>query len=60
MNLYVQFSDDTMQTIISLFGGPQDPSEYPNQDVIDSTDPRYVAYYNSMPASFRPYLPSPT
>jgi hypothetical protein len=60
MNLYVQFSDDTMQVITSLFSGPQDPAEYPNQDVIASTDPRYVAYYYSMPEWFRPYLPSPT
>lgn len=49
MKVYVQYSDATKATIISSFGCPQDPNFHPNQETIDSSDPRYQAFVN--PAS---------
>ncbi|WP_010462351.1 hypothetical protein [Pseudomonas mandelii] len=40
----VQFSDDTFSRVIGTFGGPQDPSVWPNQVEIDAADPRYLDY----------------
>lgn len=42
--IYVQFGDATEQTIVSVFYGPQDPDEYPNQGQVNDSDKRYIAF----------------
>jgi hypothetical protein len=49
--LYVQFADNTDTEIISVFASPQDDTHFPNQGTVESDDPRYVTYYDSVPAS---------
>jgi hypothetical protein len=44
--VYVQFTDSTETTVCSVFSCPQDPTQYPNQAEIDSSDPRYIAFVN--------------
>lgn len=46
MIVYVQFSDETKTRIVSAFGSPQDPDEYPFQDELQDDDPRYIAFMN--------------
>jgi len=46
--LYVQFSDSTETEITSIFSCPQNPSSFPNQAEIDSSDSRYKAYYEAL------------
>ncbi len=48
--LYVQFSDSTEATIVSVWTVAQDPAVYPNQGVIQSNDARYKTWYASIPA----------
>jgi hypothetical protein len=48
--MFVQFSDSTETTVVSVFAGAQDPEVYPNQGEIDVTDARYVAFVNSHPS----------
>jgi len=54
--IYSQYTDNTQTALQAYFGVatdpdhfPQDPATFPNQCVIASDDPRYIAYYNSMP-----------
>lgn len=54
--VYSQYSDESHTALCSYFGVavdpehfPQDPESFPNQCVIASDDPLYVAYYNSYP-----------
>ena len=42
--MYVQFSDNTETTIVSVFANPQDPETFPNQGTVEETDARYVAF----------------
>ncbi|MCT9017166.1 hypothetical protein N6G05_26805 [Cupriavidus gilardii] len=60
--IYVQFADETEEVIVSYFGIPQDPDYWKNQGTVESSDPRWKAYYESM-ASLREMgviLPEPT
>lgn len=57
--VHVQFADETETTIVSYFGSPQDPAIYPNYADIDTSDPRWHAYYNSLPDWLQPWLPTP-
>jgi hypothetical protein len=56
----VQFSDSTQKSVVSYFGCPQDPSAYPNQGQIDTSDPRYAAFYSSLPPIAQPGMPTPS
>jgi hypothetical protein len=59
--IFVQFSDSTEKTVISAFSCPQDPSAWPNQGEIDSSDERWSAYYRTIPAGpARDAWPAPT
>lgn len=58
--VYVQFSDASKATIVSVFGNAQDPNEFPNQDAIDPSDARWKAYFDALPASMQAGLTSPT
>ena len=44
---FVQFSDNTKSKIISVFGCEQDQEEYPNQELIDDNDQRYIDFVNA-------------
>lgn len=57
--IYVQFSDSTDAEIMSYFSTPQDPTVWPNQGAIDVTDARYAAFFATLPAEARQYLPVP-
>lgn len=41
---YVQFSDSSESTIVSVFGNAQDVDEHPNQGEVEDDDPRYLAF----------------
>jgi hypothetical protein len=47
--IFVQFTDSTDSSIMSVFAGPQDPAYFPNQGEMPSDDQRYVTYYNNIP-----------
>lgn len=42
--MFVQFSDETHQIIISVFMNPQDEEVFPNQGEVDETDARYMKF----------------
>jgi hypothetical protein len=44
--MYVQFTDDSQQTILGVFTDPQNPDEYPNQGEVEEDDQRYLAFIN--------------
>ena len=48
-DVYVQFTDDENTTVKAIFGCHQNDDDCPNQSVISDSDPRYAAFYNSMP-----------
>ncbi len=58
-DIYVQFSDATEATVVSVFGAPQDPAAWSNLGKIPSDDPRYAAYYNSLPEMSRQFMVAP-
>lgn len=57
--MYVQFSGPDQAVIVSYFGALQNPSEFPNQGDVAATDPRWAAFYASIPATERSGLPAP-
>lgn len=59
MNVNVQFVDETQDVISCYFGCPQDESIYENLGEVGLDDPRWLAFYDSMPEYCREYLPAP-
>ncbi|MBP1314274.1 hypothetical protein [Herbaspirillum sp. 1130] len=59
MKVHVQFADETAAEIVAFFATAQDPNFYPNQGEVETSDDRYVHYWNSLPAAVRSDLPSP-
>lgn len=57
--IYVQFSDNTEQRIVSAFTSPQDPMVWPNQGTVTSSDPRWAAYFATLPAGIAAAWPAP-
>lgn len=57
--IYVQFTDSKEAAISSVFSCPQDPDLYPNQEEMETSDNRYKAFYDSLPAVNQAHLPSP-
>ncbi|WP_155644286.1 hypothetical protein [Burkholderia territorii] len=57
--MFVQFSDQTEDAIVAIFSCKQDAAAYPNQGEVDISDPRYAAYYDSIPFNSRGGLPEP-
>lgn len=47
--IYVQFSDNSETTVVSVFGNAQDPAVFPNQGEIADTDSRYLAFLHPAP-----------
>jgi hypothetical protein len=58
--LNVQFFDSTETTIVSSFAVPQDASTYPNQGQVETSDPRWKAFFDLMNPAVQKYLPAPT
>ena len=59
MMIDVQFSDSAETTIVSWFACPQDPTVYPNQGQVDTSDNRYKAFFDARPVSMQKGLPAP-
>jgi hypothetical protein len=57
--LNVQFADSTDVTIVSYFGGPQNPAAYANLGTVSTTDARWSTFYAALPASAQPGVPAP-
>lgn len=57
--IFIQWKDADKQEILSVFGCPQDPATYPNQDDIPSDDLRYAEYYLALPPIMQAGLPEP-
>lgn len=58
-NLYVAFTDVSQATIAMYFAGPQSTTTFPYQGTVLASDPRWAAFYNSMPVMAQAYLPAP-
>lgn len=57
--LHVQFRDESETVIVGCFAELQSPDEYPNQGELATTDPRWGAYWNSLPEGARRWLLPP-
>ncbi|MDR5757035.1 hypothetical protein [Caballeronia sp. LZ035] len=55
----VQFSNSNETAIISFFCSPQDPTDWPNQGVVEATDSRWKDFFNSLPGESQRALPVP-
>lgn len=60
IEIFVQFSDTSDETIVAAFGSPQDKTAFPNQGVVDSSDLRWAPYYKSILAGVQSAWPAPT
>jgi hypothetical protein len=60
MVIYVQFSDATEAAIAAYWTTPQDPSVYPNQGEVDSSDARWRTFYETCSPYNQAMLPTPT
>lgn len=58
--IFVQFSSASEETIVASFGAPQDETAFPNQGVVNSSDPRWGTYYKTIPAGAQSAWPAPT
>ncbi|MFM0328163.1 hypothetical protein [Paraburkholderia strydomiana] len=56
----VQFADDAHSEIVSYFDSEQDSTAWPNQGTVDSSDPRWKAYYEALSSMMQSGLPAPT
>lgn len=61
--VFVQFADSTDKAIISWFGSPQNPDDFPNYGTVQTDDPRYLAFYEQCypggPPPFIVAMPEP-
>ena len=57
--LYIAFTDESGSAIASFFSGPQDKAGFPYQATIESSDPKWKAFYDSVPEMMRNGLPEP-
>ncbi|MGO4151519.1 hypothetical protein [Cupriavidus basilensis] len=55
-DICVQFLDASEATVVSVFGAPQDPAAWSNLGRVPSDDPRYAAYYDSLPEMSRQFM----
>lgn len=58
--MFVQFSDANSTAIISVFASAQNAADWPNQGTVTTSDPRWAAYYATLPAAIQARLPAPT
>ncbi len=59
MKIYVQFSDDTESTITTYFCCEQSKEAFPFLGEVELSDPRWIAFYESMPYFIQQDLPTP-
>lgn len=45
--MFVQFSDESETKIIAVFSSPQDPEAWPNQESVETDDPRWIDFENA-------------
>jgi hypothetical protein len=55
----VQFSDSTQKNIVSYFASPQDSLVWQNLGEVDTSDTRWVAFYDAACTYVQKNLPSP-
>jgi hypothetical protein len=55
----VQWAETTEDVIISYFGSHQPDEGWPNQSVIETSDPRWLVYYDAQPLTLQRVLPAP-
>jgi hypothetical protein len=55
----IQFSDSTQDVVIAYFSNAQDEAAYPNQGVLDLSDARWKAFYDSHTPFLQSLLPAP-
>ncbi len=58
--LNVQFTDETESKIQSWYLSPQDADAIPNLGTVEADDPRWKAFYESVPEYMRQCFPAPT
>ncbi|WP_250507678.1 hypothetical protein [Caballeronia sp. GAFFF3] len=58
--VYLQFTDETHTKILSYFTCPQDPEQYPHQGTLETDDPLYRDYYESLPLVAQQGMPDPS
>ena len=46
--IFVQFSDGSQSEVIAYFTSPQDETAYPNSGTVESSDPRWKTFYESL------------
>ena len=51
--IYVQFYDEKKEVIISVFSSEQSSDAYKNLGLVEPDDPRYAAFYDSIPDESR-------
>ena len=57
--IWLQFSEET-KTAADGWSSWQQPIEsFPYQEEVELSDPRYIAYYDSLPGWAQAYAPSP-
>jgi len=59
MKILVNFADSGRETIDAYFTCRQDDMTWERQEEIDTSDPRWLQYYNSQSVEFRQALPRP-
>lgn len=60
MKLNVQYESSSEEVIIGYFGARQDSKMYDNLGEVESSDMRWIYYYNSLPEWAQEMLPTPT
>lgn len=56
----VQYADEAESTVIGYAAGPQDPETWPYQGEIDTSDSRWLAYFESKDEASKVGLPAST
>lgn len=59
MEINVQFSDPSQAVVVTYLCCPQDPAVFLNQGTVKDSDPRWKAYYDSIPLFLQQSMPSP-
>jgi len=58
--LNVLFSDNTNSTVVGYFASPPNTTDYANLGTVADSDPKWAAYYKSLPWLLQQGLPLPT
>ncbi|MFM0002750.1 hypothetical protein PQR57_17150 [Paraburkholderia dipogonis] len=58
--IWMQFTDSAMTGVTGWSWWEQPLETWPYQAEVETSDPRYVAYYDSSPDWMKPWMPTPT